>query len=81
MPIQFSENLASFTEVCTVEEAEQLLQWLHDAPAGQLKLADCTHIHTAIVQVMMAGRAVIAWPPTDKDLARWLMPALMHDPQ
>lgn len=79
MPIQFMENVACFTEVCTVEEAELLLQWLQDQPGGKVKLKECTHIHTAIVQVMLAAKVIVMLPPTDPDLARWLMPALLQD--
>lgn len=79
MPIRFTEDTASFEEVCTVEEAETLLQWLQDRPQGTIKLKECTHVHTAIVQVLLAGRVIVALPPADPDLARWLMPVLLKN--
>ncbi|CDH46876.1 MAG: hypothetical protein IPL59_00650 [Candidatus Competibacteraceae bacterium] len=76
MPIHFMKNVACFKEVCTVEEAELLLQWLQDQPRGKVKLKECTHVHTAIVQVLLAARVMVTLPPADPDLARWLMPVL-----
>jgi hypothetical protein len=54
MPIIYSDQIAQFDGVCEVEEAEELLLWLQDHPEGQLDLATCEHLHSAILQVMLA---------------------------
>lgn len=75
MPILYSDSAATFSEVVGVEEAEVLLAWLQEHPAGRLDLTACTHLHAAAVQVMMAARpAITAWPSND-GLAAWLMSA------
>lgn len=76
MPIQFMKHVACFKGVCTVEEAEPLLEWLQNQPTGKVKLKECTHLHTAILQVLLAVRVMVTLPPDDPELARWLMTAL-----
>lgn len=78
MPIHFMKSVACFKGVCTVEEAEPLLQWLQDQPRAKIKLKECTHLHTAILQVLLAANAAVTLPPQDPELARWLMPALQQ---
>lgn len=76
MPIEFMRNVVSLKGVCTVEEAEPLLEWLQDQQRAKVKLKECTHIHTAVLQVLMAAKAMVTLPPEDPDLAKWLVPAL-----
>lgn len=76
MPIHFMRNVACCKELCTVEEAEPLLQWLQGQPRGKVSLKDCTHLHTAVLQVLLAAGVTVTLPPENPELARWLMPAL-----
>ncbi len=78
MPINFLKSVACFKGVCTVEEAEPLLQWLQDQPRAKIKLKECTHVHTAILQVLLVANPAVTLPPQDPELARWLMPALQN---
>ena len=41
---------------CPVEEAEPLLQFLQASPAACLDWRQCTHLHTAVLQVILAAR-------------------------
>lgn len=76
MPIQFKKNLALFTEVVSVEEAESLLEWLQKKPAAKVDLSACQHLHPANLQVLMAAAVtVLAWPADDA-FAGWLRSAL-----
>ncbi|MBT8763070.1 hypothetical protein KFV02_03905 [Desulfohalobiaceae bacterium Ax17] len=68
MPIKITEDTAIFSDICTVEEAEPLLDWLKEHPAGKLDLKQAQHIHTAILQVLMALQPEIASPPEDEFL-------------
>jgi hypothetical protein len=79
MPIDVSDNTLVARESLSVEEAEGLLDWLIQHPRGQLDLADCTHVHAANLQVLMAARPKIAaWPRRDA-LADWLRAALIQE--
>lgn len=78
MPITYKKNLAVFEAAVSVDDAEELLQWIQQHPRGRLDAAACTHLHAAILQVLMAcGMRLAAWP-RDGDLRTWLAAALDH---
>lgn len=76
MTIAYESDRALFSDVVAVSEADALLEWLQQHPAGQVDLSACTHLHPANLQVLMAGRAKVSAWPTDRTLATWLEPAL-----
>jgi hypothetical protein len=76
MAIAYKNNLAIFSEVVSVEEAEALLEWLQKKTAARIDLSACTHLHPANLQVLMAAKPVIKSWPTDVGLADWLKSAL-----
>jgi hypothetical protein len=60
---------------CPVEDAEVLLQQIQQG-ASALDWSDCTFLHTACVQVILAaGLSLYGTPASDK-LTRWLAPLL-----
>jgi len=78
MPIEYRKSLALFRDVVTVEEAEPLLEWLQKKPAGRVDLADCTHLHAANLQVLMAAHASVKAWPREPGFADWLRAALLR---
>lgn len=79
MAIEYKKKLAIFRDVVSVDEAEGLLEWLQNKPAAKIDLEDCTHLHPANLQVLMAAKnRIIAWPD-DVDLCAWLEPALKSE--
>jgi hypothetical protein len=72
MPIHYTETEARIEEQCTVEEAEPLFEWLQEHPEGRVDLSACDHMHTAILQVLMALRPPVSAPPDEPFFARWL---------
>ncbi len=79
MPVTLKKTVAVFDGVCAVEEAETLLAWLQENPKGRVNLKRCTHIHTAVLQVLLAFRPRVSPFPEDQDLAAWLAPAFGTD--
>jgi hypothetical protein len=76
MPIKYRRNLAVFTDVVTVEEAEPLLAWAQQKREPRADLGDCSHLHPANLQVLMASRTqVTAWP-ADAHLSQMLQTVL-----
>lgn len=76
MPIDVRPDTIALREAVSVEEAETLLEALQARPDHALNLSDCTHVHAAALQVLMAAdRPVLAWPQ-DPELSRWLRAAL-----
>ena len=65
MPISYKKTVAVLEGVCTVEEAETLWEWLRNNPGGKINLKACEHIHTSILQVLMASGAKISALPAD----------------
>lgn len=76
MPIEFKKNRAIFRDEATVEEAENLLEWLQTRPSAKADLSACSHIHTANLQVLMAGKIAVSSWPKNAELRAWLEPAL-----
>ena len=76
MAIEYKKNLAVFSDVVSVEDAEALLEWLQKKSAAHVDLSACTHLHPANLQVLMAAKPAISAWPIDIGLAAWLKSAL-----
>ncbi|NBN92936.1 MAG: hypothetical protein EBS54_02245 [Betaproteobacteria bacterium] len=63
MPIEFGEDTAVFSGVCSVDEAEGLLSWMMQNPEGSADLQACEHLHAAVLQVLMACRPRLSAVP------------------
>jgi len=71
MPIELKQKVAVFTGSCNVEEAETFFEWLLDKPGRTVNFKTCTHIHTAILQVLMYYKPEISVAPAKKQMT-WL---------
>ena len=77
--IEFTDSRAIFSDVVSVEDAENLLAWLHQHPCATADFGACSHVHPANLQVLMAaGTRVDAWPEEDA-FCRWLKTALYRN--
>ena len=72
MPIEYKNSQAIFTETVSVDEAEGLLGWLQKKTSAKVNLSECTHLHPANLQVLMAARATASKWPKDLQLRNWL---------
>jgi hypothetical protein len=79
MSIEFKEREVTFRGVASVEDAEQLLDWLQKNPTAAVQLESCSHLHTANLQVLMAAHPRIASWPESPDLRAWLETALKSE--
>jgi len=77
MPIKYKRKVAVFKDICEIEEAESLLEWLIEKPKGQVNLKQLKIFHTAILQVLMAIKPTISVWPEDQGLNDWLQPLLI----
>ena len=57
---------------CAVEEAEPLLQLLQASPAACLDWRQCTHLHTAVLQVILAAQPQLIGHCGDAWVQRWV---------
>lgn len=72
MPIFYNDHSANLTGMVSVEDAEAFLEWLQIHPQATLDLSECTHLHAANLQVLMATAVRIEQWPHDEELAAWL---------
>jgi hypothetical protein len=61
---------------CGAEDAEVLQQHLLAAPASTVEWTDCEHLHTAVLQVLLAGGSPIRGTPKNTFLAAHIAPIL-----
>jgi len=72
MSIKCEKGRIVFREVAGMDEAGPLMEALEEVPDRRVDLSACTHMHAAVLQVLMAARPrVQAWPD-DQDLRVWL---------
>jgi len=73
MPITLKKTVVVCEGMCTIEEAETLLEWLLDNPKGMVNLKKCNYLHTAIIQVLMAVKPSFSALPDDEKFNQILM--------
>jgi hypothetical protein len=61
---------------CRVEDAEPLLTLLQTAPHRTVDLRAVTHLHAAVVQVLLAMRPAMVGSAADPFVRIWLAPLL-----
>lgn len=76
MPLRRTRHDLRLEGTCSVEDALALLKYLMRPKPPTVDLRSCTHLHTALAQVLMACRPPNILPPDDPFLAQWLMPLL-----
>jgi hypothetical protein len=57
---------------CPVDEAEPLHRMLLTARTARVDWTQCTHVHTAILQLVIAARPALTGPCGDPFIDRWL---------
>ena len=77
MSIVYKETNVIFEGICSSEQAEKLREWLEMNPKGLLDFKNCQHIHSSVLQVLMAAHSVISVPPDDPYLRDWVMPSIV----
>lgn len=76
MAIDYSEERAILKSVVTIQEVDDLQEWLIAHPQGEIDLGECEHMHTAALQTLTSARRTInAWP-ADTSLRGWIEPLL-----
>ena len=66
------DGTVALTGNCGVEEAEPLLQMLVETPDAALDWRLCTHLHTAVIQVVLAAKPRLTGPCGDAWVEAWL---------
>lgn len=69
MTIRYLKKYAALEGNVSVEDAEALAQWLQKQKAPVVHLGKCEHVHSAVLQVLLALRPKLAVAPADRLLA------------
>ena len=72
MTMTFEDGQVILSDSVGVEDAEALLGWLQNSPDASVVLSDCTHVHPANLQVLLAANVKVRAWPQDAALASWL---------
>ena len=76
MPIELNDDRAVLNGVCCVEEAEGLLSWVMQHPGAPVDASSCEHLHSAVLQVLMARRPPLSAAPASGPLQQVLQPLM-----
>lgn len=76
MPLRLGEGTAVLTGAVTVDDAEPLTAWLRRTTAPAVSMRNCTSLHTAALQALLAAGARVSSRPADPFLAAWVAPLL-----
>lgn len=80
MPLRRDAEILHLEAECGVDEALPLLEQLTAPDPPVVDLRSCTHMHTALAQVLAACRPRTLGMPENAFLARWLMPLIASPP-
>ena len=79
MPLRLHEQTATLTGAVTVDDAETFTTWLRITTEPSVDLHDCTHLHTAVFQAILAFAPTVIAGPTEPFLARYVLPMLRSE--
>ena len=66
MPITYTDTTAEVTGRIGAEECQDFMTWLQAHPGGEVRLAECEHLHSAALQCLLALKPRIASLSTDR---------------
>ncbi len=72
MSIEYNGDTAVFKETAAVDEAETFLEWTTEHKDATVDLSECVHVHTAVLQVMMAAKPKIGKFPEEREFNTWI---------
>ena len=70
------DGTITLEDICQIEDAEKLQQYLLSDPAAPVDWRSCTAAHTAVVQILLASRPVVIGPPAGDWLKLYLDPLM-----
>lgn len=76
MPLEFRDHEVRLVETCGAEEALELSDWLSNTELPKVDIAECTNLHPALLQTLLAYKPVLSAEPKDPFLIRWIRPML-----
>lgn len=76
MSVRLADGIIILDGDCPVDDAEPLLELLLTNPGVTVDWSGCTHLHTALVQVLLAVRPKLLGSPEPEFLRKWILATL-----
>lgn len=73
MSVRVEDAMIQLSGRCLAEDAEALLVALRDGPEPTVDIAGATHLHLAVLQLLLAARPQIRGIPDNDFAARYLL--------
>jgi len=73
-----AEGTIELSGRCGVEDAEVLQRHLLAAPRSTVEWSTCEHLHSAVVQVLLAGKPLVRGSPLNAFLRAHVAPLLQR---
>lgn len=80
MPLSLGSRTARLEGHVGIDDTEALVAWLRRTRTPTVNLKGCTHLHTAVLQALVAARIKVSAAPADDFLAAWILPMLEQAP-
>lgn len=74
MTISVANGEARLSGLCTVEDAEPLLEFFAGG-GDRVDLGECEHLHAAVLQLLLAARPAVTGTPAPF-VREWIVPFL-----
>lgn len=65
MPVSYAKKTVTLKGRVTVEEAEELSNWLQKTPAAAVNVSGCEQLHASALQVLLALQPTIKGEPAN----------------
>jgi hypothetical protein len=75
-----SDGTIELTGRCGVEDAEVLQRHLLATPRSTVEWSTCQYLHSAVLQVLLAGKPQVRGSPSNAFLRAHLVPLLQRAP-
>jgi sialic acid synthase SpsE len=76
MTIRFEGDEIVMSGVCAIEEIEELMGFLEQHKQAHVNLAQCEHMHTALLQLLMQYHVKVRGTAYTPFLWKWVVPVL-----
>lgn len=76
MAIQYEGDTIVMSDVCSIEDAEELQRFLETHSQAYVKLTHCEHMHTALLQLLMQYNVTVRDTAYSPFLWKWVVPLL-----
>jgi len=76
MTVQFLDDTVTLDGICSIEDADLLLQHLLAAPDAAVDWRTCDRAHASVIQMLLVSKVILIGPPRGSFLRDFISPTL-----